>query len=159
MMASSTTSPRAIASPAITIVFMVFAGKSLHVRLALPFQTGLLEADPEGIHRIVTALLDNAKKYTPAGGTIAISLLDDPQSFELQISDTGCGIPQESLARIFDRFYRVDSSRDQQTGGCGLGLAIAQQIAHAHNGRIAASSIPGEGTTMHLSLPKNSISG
>jgi signal transduction histidine kinase len=77
----------------------------------------------------------------------------------LEISDTGCGIPQESLARIFDRFYRVDSSRNQQTGGYGLGLAIAQQIAHAHNGRIAASSIPGEGTTMHLSLPKNSISG
>jgi signal transduction histidine kinase len=59
---------------------MVFAGKSLHVRLALPFQTGLLEADPEGIRRIVTALLDNAKKYTPADGTIAISLLDDSKA-------------------------------------------------------------------------------
>lgn len=133
----------------------VLAQKNLQISLLLSEKSVLPGADADGIRRLVSVLIDNAQKYTPAGGKITVSLHETPAEIELEVSDTGCGIPEESLARIFDRFYRIDPSRNRETGGYGLGLAIAQQIARTHHGRIEASSKPGEGASFRLLLPRN----
>lgn len=113
------------------------------------------EADADGVRRALAILLDNAMKYTPAGGSVTVAMSDDNQSIEIRISDTGAGIPAKELPRIFERFYRVDPSRDRMTGGYGLGLAIARQIAQAHHGNLTASSEVGQGSTFALTLPKS----
>ena len=133
----------------------VLGRKNLDVQLSFPERPMYSDVDADGIRRLTAALLDNAGKYTPAGGKITISLDEKPAGIELEVSDTGCGIPEESLTRIFDRFYRIDPSRDRETGGYGLGLAIAQQIARAHQGRIEVSSKVGEGAAFRFRLPKN----
>lgn len=105
------------------------------------------------------ALLDNALKYTKRRGNVSLRLEETNDGVELEIPDTGCGIPQESLHRVFDRFYRAESSRDPETGGYGLGLSIAQQIARSHLGRLEVSSVLNEGSSFRLHLPKNSLHG
>jgi signal transduction histidine kinase len=109
------------------------------------------------LRRLVGALLDNALKYTERGGDVNLRLEETRDGLDLEITDTGCGIPQDSLHRVFDRFYRVDSSRDRETGGYGLGLSIAQQIARSHLGRLEVSSVLNQGSSFRLHLPKNGI--
>jgi signal transduction histidine kinase len=99
----------------------------------------------------VDILLDNAVKYTPEGGTVTVHIGKDEAGVELAVADTGIGIPAEHLPQIFDRFYRADESRP--TGGAGLGLAIARQIAEQLGGTIRAASVPGQGSTFTLRLP------
>ncbi|HEY3132468.1 MAG TPA: sensor histidine kinase, partial [Acidobacteriota bacterium] len=79
-------------------------------------------------------------KYTPPGGHVSVTVREEGSELALEVSDSGCGIPSASLPHIFDRFYRVDSSRDRRSGGYGLGLAIAQQIAHFHDTTIEVAS-------------------
>jgi two-component system, OmpR family, sensor kinase len=97
-------------------------------------------------------LLDNAVKYTPEGGSVAVRLREEDGRAALEVSDTGVGIPEDELPLIFERFHRADPSRAD--GGAGLGLSIARQIAESHGGEIRASSTPGEGSTFTLLLPK-----
>lgn len=123
---------------------------SVHVP---PTAIAALHVDADGIRRILAILLDNSLKYSSPGGSVTITVCQEREEVSLEVADTGCGIPTESLTRIFDRFYRVDSSRDRKSGGYGLGLAIAQQIARTHRGRIVASSVVGEGSTFRLTLP------
>jgi two-component system, OmpR family, manganese sensing sensor histidine kinase len=113
-----------------------------------------LSADPELLQQAVRNLLDNAFKYTPAGGTVDLRLFTQPRRAIIQVEDDGIGIPSADLPKIFDRFYRVDTARARQTGGFGLGLAIAQQIVEAHGGRITAKSEEGQGTTFQIELPQ-----
>lgn len=133
----------------------VFALKRIEIRLTPSERLILPHADAEAIRRLVAVLLDNAQKYTPSGGKVRIRIQENAAEVQLEVSDTGCGIPEESLTRIFDRFYRIDPSRDRETGGYGLGLAIAQQIARSHNGHIEASSKLGAGATFRVRLPRN----
>jgi len=133
----------------------LFLEKQLTVELALESRPILPAADADGIRRLIAALIDNARKYTPAGGGVRVSLHDDATEAVLEVSDTGYGIPDEALTRIFDRFYRIDPSRDRETGGHGLGLAIAQQIARFHHGQVEASNVPGSGATFRFRVPKN----
>jgi two-component system OmpR family sensor kinase len=100
--------------------------------------------------RLVLNLLENAIKYTPEGGKIEMSLENDDEYARLRVQDTGIGIPSESLPFIFDRFYRVDKSRSQTTGGSGLGLSIVKQIADFHRAEISIQSQPCKGTTFHV---------
>ncbi|WP_438448704.1 sensor histidine kinase [Gorillibacterium sp. sgz5001074] len=113
--------------------------------------------DLERLKQLMYILLDNAVKYTPEGGAVRVELRDegkDPgRSLVLIVSDTGAGISQEDLPRIFDRFYRADKSRTRQSGGHGLGLSIAQWIVQSHNGTIRAASIPGQGSTFTVQIP------
>ena len=98
-------------------------------------------------------LIDNAIKYTPAGGRVTLSLRCDGKWAHLGISDTGMGLTQDEQEQIFKRFYRAAEARSQRGGGAGLGLSIAQSIAVAHGGRIEVESTPGQGSTFTVSLP------
>jgi heavy metal sensor kinase len=114
-------------------------------------------ADKQQIKRMVLNILDNAIKYTPSQGKIVVHLRQQKNLVEIEIADTGIGIPKEELPHIFDRFYRVDKSRSSP--GFGLGLSIAQSIATAHGGKIAVKPNVPQGTIFTISLPvKNSPS-
>jgi heavy metal sensor kinase len=131
----------------------LFAERKLELQVDVPAAAVYFDADAEGLRRLLAVLLDNALKYTQ-DGKVSVALRESEGGYALTVSDTGPGIPEEALDRIFDRFFRVDPSRDRQTGGHGLGLAIARQIARAHHGQLEASSVEGEGSTFRLSLPK-----
>jgi two-component system phosphate regulon sensor histidine kinase PhoR len=116
-----------------------------------------LHADPDAIRQVLTNLLDNALRYTPAGGAITVSLQPDQHGMRLDVSDTGAGIAREHLPRIFERFYRVDASRSRGEGGTGLGLSIVRHLVESHGGRVFAESVPGEGTTISCWFPEPAI--
>ena len=102
-------------------------------------------------------LCDNAIRYNKEGGNVNVIIKEEDDSVELQVKDTGIGIPQKSLERVFERFYRVDKSRSKQTGGTGLGLAIVKHIVATHNARIELQSELGKGTTITVIFPKNTL--
>jgi len=106
------------------------------------------------LRRMIDNLLDNAVKYTPAGGQVSIKLASDEASVQITVSDTGIGIPADCASEVFERFYRVDRARSRSASGSGLGLAIAKWAAEAHGGSIALDSTPGEGSTFTVSLPQ-----
>jgi signal transduction histidine kinase len=107
----------------------------------------------EQLYRLVTNLITNAIQYTPASGQVIVHLKRDDHHALIQVQDTGIGIPSKEQARIFDRFYRVNSDRSRHTGGAGLGLAIAQAIAKAHQGTIQVKSELGKGSIFTVQLP------
>jgi two-component system sensor histidine kinase BaeS len=109
--------------------------------------------DPERIGQVLRNLLSNAVAHTPLGGQITVSARAGNGMISVAVSDTGEGIPAEHLAYVFDRFYRADKSRARQTGGAGLGLAIAKQLVVAHGGTISVTSEPGQGSTFTFTLP------
>ncbi|MGL4880239.1 MAG: sensor histidine kinase, partial [Waterburya sp.] len=109
--------------------------------------------DRDLLKQAIKNLLDNAIKYTPTEGIVTLELEIKHRRILIKIKDTGIGIPTSDLLHIFDRFYRVDKARTRQTGGFGLGLAIAQQIIQAHEGKITVESQVGKGTTFQICLP------
>ena len=111
-------------------------------------------ADEEAVGQIVENLVDNAVKYTPAGGRIGVSWRDEGEQVTLEVTDTGIGIPERDLPRIFERFYRVDRARSRALGGTGLGLSIVKHLVQAMHGSVRASSRLGEGTTFQVQLPR-----
>jgi signal transduction histidine kinase len=112
--------------------------------------------DEELIKRMILNLLDNAVKYTPAGGEISLTLARQNGNAEIVVRDTGIGIAETDQPRVFDRFYRVDKARARAMGGAGLGLSIAQWIVEVHGGEISVASTPGEGSTFTVVLPVKS---
>ncbi|MGN0775178.1 MAG: sensor histidine kinase [Candidatus Ventricola sp.] len=110
-------------------------------------------ADPGKLAQVCYNIVENAIKYTPDGGRITVCLRRMGRDAVLDISDTGVGIPEEDLAHVFDRFYRVDKARSRETGGTGLGLSIVQQIVRLHAGSVTVQSVRGEGTTFTVQLP------
>jgi two-component system heavy metal sensor histidine kinase CusS len=116
-------------------------------------QPVIAELDRTLLQRAVGNLVSNALAHTPRGGTVQLEAKADPSAVHIEVSDTGAGIPAEALPRVFDRFFRVDSSRSQGSGGTGLGLAIVQSIALLHGGRAEISSQLGQGTRVTLRIP------
>lgn len=114
---------------------------------------GVLEADEERLQATLDALIENAVKFTRDGDRIAIVGRSEGSTAVIEVSDTGNGIPPDQLARIFDRFSRVDEGRPRGTGGTGLGLAIVKAIVEAHGGSVTARSELGKGTTFTLRIP------
>jgi two-component system phosphate regulon sensor histidine kinase PhoR len=112
-----------------------------------------LSGDADGIERLVLNLLDNALKYNQPGGQVTLRLSHQDQQAVLEVSDTGIGIPPESVPRIFERFYRVDKGRARDDGGTGLGLAIVKHLVQAHGGQVDVESRMGKGTTFRVKLP------
>ena len=115
--------------------------------------------DEELLRRMLLNLLDNAIKYTPSGGMVRVKLIAEAGQINLEIADTGIGIPAEAIPHVFERFYRVEKARSRADGGSGLGLAIAKWAAEAHNGSISLKSRQGEGSVFLVSLPLNDSPG
>jgi two-component system sensor histidine kinase CiaH len=112
-----------------------------------------VQGDEGRLRQLLLILLDNSLKYTNPGGHVDLTLGRAENHARLIVSDTGIGIPQKDLSRVFERFYRVDRAREHDSGGTGLGLAIADWIVHAHHGSIKADSEPGKGTRIVVDLP------
>ncbi len=147
------------------------AAKGLHLEVELPEALPVIPMDVQRVAQVLGNLIANAIRHTPSGGTILVRAVWISRQDELPprgtlfpalpvlpflavyVTDTGEGIPQEELSRVFDRFYRVDHSRARATGGSGLGLTIARQLVRAHGGDIGVESRPGEGTTFAFTLP------
>ena len=127
---------------------------TLDVNIAAHLPT--IEVDPGRMTQVLTNILDNATRHTPAGGQIILSAKQINENVEIAIQDSGPGIPTENLENIFERFYRLDSSRQREDGGSGLGLAIAKSIVQAHNGQLSAESEAGTGLKIKVVLPGKS---
>ncbi|HEY0347932.1 MAG TPA: heavy metal sensor histidine kinase [Pyrinomonadaceae bacterium] len=112
-----------------------------------------LIGDDELLQRMILNLLDNAVKYTPAGGEVSLDLNAHNGDARITVRDTGIGIPEKDQPHVFDRFYRVDKARSRAMGGAGLGLSIAHWIAEAHGGTISVESQPGRGSAFTVELP------
>ena len=128
----------------------------------------LAEAIPEGVtltadHALIKqalrAIVDNSIKYTPPGGTISLSCRERDGAVEFGVTDTGIGISEKDLPKIFDRFYKADEARTRGKGSSGLGLSIAKWIVERHGGGIRVESRPGKGTKFVVSLPKTPLPG
>ena len=107
----------------------------------------------EQLRQLVVILVDNALRYTGSGGHVEVDVTGRDGSAVVAVTDTGIGIPPEALGQVFERFYRADEARNRDSGGAGLGLAIAQKLVDEHGGSIAAESEPGEGSTFTVTLP------
>ncbi len=129
--------------------------KRLTPSLDVPTSLPSVRADRMRLRQVVGILLDNAVKYTPEGGRVTLRAFasEDEKTVTVQVEDTGIGILSTDLPRVFERFYRVDRSRARETGGYGLGLAIARHIVENHGGRIWAESQAGRGSTFSFTLP------
>jgi len=110
-------------------------------------------ADRRSLERVLVNLLDNALKYTEAGGEVRVAVARNGGQVRVEVGDTGIGIPSTDLARVFERFYRVDKARSRERGGTGLGLAIVKHLVQAMGGDVGVSSVEGEGTTFEVRLP------
>ncbi|HLY23248.1 MAG TPA: HAMP domain-containing sensor histidine kinase [bacterium] len=113
-----------------------------------------IDADPDRLRQIVQNLVENAVRYTPAGGEIHVSMQADEADVRLAVSDTGIGVAAADLPYIFRHFYRADQSRARSSGGTGLGLAIVKSLVEAHGGRVAVESAVGRGSTFTVTFPR-----
>ena len=117
-----------------------------------PKLTLSVRAERASLEQILTNLVDNAIKYTPAGGSVRVDARGGSGVVTLEVKDTGPGISPEHLPRLFERFYRVDAARSRELGGTGLGLAIVKHLATAHGGEVSVDSAPGRGTVFRVTL-------
>ena len=144
-------------SKALRDVYEAVAIDAKNHRHALTLQApeGLPEVngDRERIEQVLMNVVSNAIKYTPDGGSIAITAGVAGQAVWARVADNGIGIPEKDLPRLFERFYRVDKARSRESGGTGLGLSIAREILNQHKGDIRVESVYGQGTTVTVTLP------
>lgn len=129
------------------------AGLSIMLHDTLPEPTSI-RADPQRLSQLFRNLMRNSLKYTDAPGELTISLRQTSDALNIEFHDTAPGVPDAALPRLFERLYRVDSSRSRHTGGAGLGLAIASNVAEAHGGTITAKASPLGGLLIRITLPR-----
>jgi signal transduction histidine kinase len=125
-------------------------GVALEVELSPDLPS--VQVDTERMAQVMGNLVSNALRHTPSGGRITLSAVSDAGQVLLRVQDTGEGIPADALPRLFDRFYRVDSSRQRVEGESGLGLAIVRSLVEAHGAQVSVQSTPGQGTTFTITL-------
>ena len=128
--------------------------RQLEIAAEAPEQPLYVQANDPALRRLLLLLVDNAVKYTPAGGRITVSVALDSSGPTVTVRDTGVGIPDAALPHVFERFYRVDESRNREAGGAGLGLSIAQWIAERHHARLEAESVVGHGSAFRVRFPQ-----
>jgi len=115
---------------------------------------GVAMADPQGVTQVFQNLLDNARRYTPDGGSVSVHIrAGSGDRWIVEVRDTGAGVPSKAIPRIFERFYRADTSRAREVGGTGLGLAIVRHLVQQMGGDVSADSELGRGTTIRFSVP------
>jgi signal transduction histidine kinase len=127
---------------------------ALHVDADAPLP--IIQADPARMIQVLGNILENAIRHTPENGEIFLNVTQVSNTIQISVQDTGEGLPAEEAAHIFERFYRVDTSRQRESGGSGLGLAISKSIIEGHGGKIWAESKVGQGLTILISLPTES---
>jgi two-component system phosphate regulon sensor histidine kinase PhoR len=127
--------------------------KGIHLDLEPLSELPPVLANKRSIEEVISNLLTNAIKYTPEGGRVMVSAADERDYVHISVKDTGFGIAQEDLDRIFERFYRVKNDQTRFISGTGLGLAIVKSIVEAHNGMVRVESEMGQGSTFHVYLP------
>lgn len=130
--------------------------KNVEVTANIPDDEVLIFAENDRIKQMVINLVDNAIKYTPEGGKVTVKINKEDTMALLTVKDTGIGIPEDNIPRLFERFYRVDKSRSRALGGTGLGLAIVKHVVNLLNGHITVKSKVGKGTVFHIYLPLSS---
>jgi two-component system, OmpR family, heavy metal sensor histidine kinase CusS len=128
--------------------------RQLELLTDAPEQPVYVDANDPELRRLLLLLVDNAVKYTPAGGRITVSVGMGSSGATITVRDTGIGIPASALPHVFERFYRVDESRNREAGGAGLGLSIAQWIAERHHARLEAESVMGRGSAFRVRFPR-----
>jgi two-component system phosphate regulon sensor histidine kinase PhoR len=126
--------------------------KQMRLITVPPEQPVQIFADEESLEQVLDNLIDNAIKYTNAGGTITVRWGAEGERCRLEVEDTGIGIPQAHLPRVFERFYRVDRARSRELGGTGLGLSIVKHLVQIMGGSVSVSSRLGKGTTFTVEL-------
>ena len=124
------------------------------IKVDIPEDIPDILADEAGIGQVLLNLLDNAIKYNKEKGLVTVSAGENNGYVKVEVFDTGVGIPERDLNRIFERFYRVDKARSRELGGTGLGLSIVKQIIQEHNGEVAVESLMGQGSTFSFTIPK-----
>lgn len=138
-----------------------FEERAREAQLTLDVRTDpvpTLHGSERDLALLVDNLIDNAIRYTPAGGNVDVSVSGSDGGILLRVADTGIGIPQRDLSRVLERFYRVDQGRSRRSGGTGLGLSIVRHVAENHGGSVSLSSELGRGTTVDVTLPVNGTS-
>ena len=138
----------------IEMLAQVAKEKSVMIQKTIPDHLPPVLADETSLTQILFNLVENAVKYNQEGGSVHITAESDGSFVKIHIADTGIGIPEKDLPRIFERFYRVDKAHSRQLGGTGLGLSIVKHLIQAHQGEISVESILGQGSIFHISLPK-----
>ena len=129
-------------------------GKQLSVSVSIPDGIPKVLADDKRLSQVFLNLMDNAVKYTSDGGSIKVSISLSDTLVQVDISDTGMGIPEQDLPRIFERFYRVDKARSRELGGTGLGLSIVKHIVLSHGGQVWVKSELEQGSTFSFTVPQ-----
>lgn len=123
-----------------------------NIRITARLETDcVVSGNRQNLQRMIANVLDNALKYTPANGSVHISLVKNDDNIKITITDTGIGIPATDFQRVFDRFYRCDQSRAED--GCGLGLSFSRAVARSHHGDITLTSTPGTGSEFVITIP------
>jgi signal transduction histidine kinase/CheY-like chemotaxis protein len=131
--------------------------KRLEFAIRVPDQPCMVQGDPDRLQQVIWNLLSNAVKFTPEGGRVAVTLNETPDAYEIQVSDTGIGVPTHFLAHVFDRFRQADGSLTREHGGLGLGLAIVKELTELHGGTATVVSPGhGKGATFTVTLPRSS---
>lgn len=143
---------RYVITEACTAAAPIAAERGVEIRVHGGDHALVVSADAESLRRLLLLLLDNALKYTPAGGTVDVSLTSRDGSATVSVRDTGIGIRQEDLPFVFDRFWRADKARTRGHG-TGLGLSIAQKIAATSGGRLEAESLAEQGAIFSVVVP------
>ncbi len=137
---------------AVNVVLPQADAKQIEVSVELPVDLPSVLGDAQRLHQAILNLLSNAVKYCRSGDQVTVTVSLEEYYLRVSVADTGPGIPEEALPRIFERFYRVPGA-EEQASGTGLGLTITRQIVEAHGGRITVSSVVGQGTTFAFTLP------
>ncbi|WP_031513468.1 two-component system histidine kinase PnpS [Desulfofalx alkaliphila] len=128
--------------------------KAIKLETAIPSHLPLIQGEKDLLFQVLINLIDNAIKYTPVGGKVAVMVTLHPKELKVSVHDTGPGIPEEVKTRVFERFYRVDKARSRDAGGTGLGLAIAKHVVELHGGTITVQN-HNQGAVFSFTVPLN----
>ena len=128
--------------------------KGLEFKVDIAEEPLVLVGIEEGLERLLMNLVSNAVKYTPTGGSVVVKAWSEDDQIKVEVADTGIGIPEEAMPRVFNEFYRAKNAKTMEMEGTGLGLVIAKDVVEQHGGQISLTSKVGEGSTFYVTLPK-----